>query len=106
MNIIKELPKIYKNNIDKNINNNKQLYYSGYSNNNTIINTNSDIDVDLLIDGIFNNKTKVYNIPIIINTSNKIYDTYLVARTSNYLLTINQERIFIKDIISIKRKNP
>ena len=102
MDIIKKLPKIYQNSIDKKISNNKELYYSAYSKNDSVSNT----DIDLLIDGIFNNKTKVYNIPVIINTINKSYDTYLVARTSSYLLTIDQERILIKNIISIKRKNP
>ena len=70
--IIKKLPKIYQNSIDKKISNNKELYYSAYSKNDSVSNT----DIDLLIDGIFNNKTKVYNIPVIINTSNKSYETY------------------------------
>ena len=38
--------------------------------------------------------------------STKVYDTFLVARTSTYLLTIDQDRIKIDDIVFIKRKNP
>ena len=101
MNIIKKLPKIYQNNIDKKINNNKEIYYSKYSNK-----EERTSDIGLLLDGIFNSDKSVYNIPVIINTSNKSYDTYLVARTNSYILTIDQEKIYIKDIISIKRKNP
>lgn len=101
MNIIKKLPKIYQNNIDKKINNNKEIYYSKFSNKDE-----RTSDIGLLLDGIFNTDKNVYNIPVIINTSNKSYDTYLVARTSSYILTIDQKKIYIKDIISIKRKNP
>lgn len=101
MNIIKKLPKIYQNNIDKKINNNKEIYYSKFSNKDE-----RTSDIGLLLDGIFNTDKNVYNIPVIINTSNKSYDTYLVARTSSYILTIDQEKIYIKDIVSIKRKNP
>lgn len=102
MNIIKKLPKIYQNSIDKKINNNRELYYSGYSDNERVVNK----DIGLLIDGLFNNEKKVYNIPVIIDTSNKSYDTYLVARTKDYILTINRDKIPIDEIISIKIKNP
>lgn len=104
MSIIKKLPKIYQNNIDKKINNNKEVYCSFRQDNNIEVQEKSDIS--LIIDGIFNNERSVYNIPVIIKTSTKVYDTFLVARTSSYLLTIDQDRINIKDIYSIKRKNP
>ncbi len=99
--IIKKLPKVYQNDINKKINNNKEIYYSSAKKNKI-----EKEDIELIIDGLFNKEHNVYNIPVVINTSNKVYDTYLVARTSNYLLTIDQDRIDYNDIISIKRKNP
>lgn len=104
MNIIKKLPKIYQNNIDKRINNNREVYYS-FSNNNNSVNVNCS-NINSTLDDIFNSDRAIYNIRVIINTNNKVYDTYLVARTSTYLLTINQERIPIKDIVSVQIKNP
>lgn len=108
MNIIKKLPKIYQNDISKPIKNNKEAFYSFSSNNSnedrTITMTISDIE--LILDGIFNGVKQAFNVPVVIKTSTKTYDTFLILRTSSYLLTIDQDRIRIEDIISIKRKNP
>ncbi len=100
MNIIKKLPEIFKNNIDKKISNNREVYCSFFNNN------LNDKDINSLIEELFNSDRAVYNIRVIVNTNNKVYDTYLVARTSTYLLTIDEERILIKDITSIQIKNP
>lgn len=107
MNIIKKLPKIYQNKINKKIKNNKEVYYISLSNNKeeNVTKTN-DIDIELILDGIFSGKRQAYNIPVIIKTNTKVYDTFLVARTSNYILTIDQDRIKPEEIIYIKRKNP
>lgn len=108
MNIIKKLPKIYQNDINKKIKNNKETFYSYYSNNKkeNTINFMSTSDIELFLDGIFNGIKQVYNVPVIIQTNTKVYDTYLVLRTPKYLLTIDQDRIRIEDIILLKRKNP
>ena len=104
MSIIKELPKIYQNDIDKKITNNKEVFYSLTDSSRNLKMDHEDISI--MIDGIFNGEHQVYNIPVIIKTSTKVYDTYIVARTNSYLLTIDRDRISINDIISIKRKNP
>lgn len=103
MNIIKKLPKIYQNHIDKKINNNREMFCSFSLKEKNNINNE---DIELLLDGLFNGKRNVYNIPVIIKTIKKTYDTFLVARNSSYILTIDQEKIPINDIVSIKRKNP
>ncbi len=106
MNIIKKLPKIYQNDINKIIKNNRETFYSYSPNSNERTSTMTLSDIELILDGIFNGIKQVFNIPVIIKTSTKVYDTYLVLRTPTYLLTIDQDRIRIEDIISIKRKNP
>ena len=106
MNIIKKLPEIFKNNIDKKINNNKEVYYSFINNNLDNENNLNDKNINDVIDELFNSDRVVYSIRVIISTNSKVYDTYLVARTSTYLLTIDEERILIKDIISLQIKNP
>lgn len=108
MNIIKKLPKIYQNDINKPIKNNKETFYSYSSNKNERISTDTMMpsDIELILDGIFNGIRQPYNVPVIIKTSTKVYDTFLVLRTPAYLLTLDQDRIRIEDIISIKRKNP
>ena len=95
MNIIKKLPEIFKNNIDKKINNNKEVYYSFINNNLDNENNLNDKNINDVIDELFNSDRVVYSIRVIISTNSKVYDTYLVARTSTYLLTIDEERIFI-----------
>lgn len=105
MKIIKKLPKIYQNEIDKKIKNNREAYYS-LSNHDNKTKTIESSDVDLVIDGIFSGFHHAFNIPVLIHTNNKDYDTYLIARTSDYVLTIDHDRIRIPEILSIKRKNP
>ena len=104
MNIIKKLPKIYQNDIDKKFSNNEEIFYS-FSDSSRNVKMNYE-DISIIINGIFNGEHQVYNIPVIIKTSSKVYDTYVIARTNNYLLTIDRDKININDIISIKRKNP
>lgn len=106
MNIIKKLPKIYQNDINKPIRNNKEAFYSYSNSNHDRTSTMNVEDIELFLDGIFHGVKQVYNVPVIIKTSTKVYDTFLVLRTPTYLLTIDQDRIKIEDIISIQRKNP
>lgn len=104
MSIIKKLPKIYQNNIDKKFKNNKEFFYSFAPKEENI--SMSTSDVLLILDGIFNAEIPTYSIPVVIGTNNKVYDTYLVARTSSFILTIDRDKIRIEDIIYIQRKNP
>lgn len=107
---MKKLPKIYQNTITKKINNNKTTCYLK-----NITNDNSDrenivamnnISVNSFIDDIFNSTGYAFNIPIIIKTNNNIYETSLIAKRNGYVLTFDNDKIYIEDIISIKRKNP
>lgn len=105
--IIRKLPKIYQNDINKKINNNKKTYHLKYNNNEEEVVTDmNNEDVNKVIDSIFNTTGYAFNINVIIKTINKTYDTSLIAKRNGYILTLDNDRIKIDDIISIKRKNP
>jgi len=108
--IIKKLPKIYQNDINKKINNNKTTYHVKNSNieenSNRSLKEMTNIEVNQIIDNIFNTTGYAFNTKVIIKTDNKIYNTSLIAKRNGYILTIDRDKIKIDDIISIKRKNP
>lgn len=104
---IKKLPKIYQNTINKQINNNKKVYYINGNSKQEIKNDNMNQNqIDLVIDGIFNDDGFAFNIPVIIKTNTKTYETSLITRTNEYLLTFDKHKIKVSDIIYIQRKNP
>ena len=104
---IKKLPKIYQNNIDKKINNNEKTYYVKNNNNNFSRNSmTNESDIEDIIDEIFLEDGYSFNKQVIIETNTKTYDTSIITRTNGYLLTMDNDKIKIEDIVSIKRKNP
>lgn len=102
---LQKLPNIYKNTIDKRINNNMEKCMVNDNNNYEINDSNMNkIEINSYIEDLFSSNTYIFNIPVIIKTNDMTYDTYLATKTNNYLLTIENEKIIIDDIISIKRK--
>lgn len=105
---IKKLPKIYQNTIDKNINNNKKTYYIRNKTSEESIGaeTMTQDQIDSVLDDIFNDIGYSFNIPVIIKTNTKTYETSLITRTNGYLLTFDNHKIRIDEIVYIQRKNP
>lgn len=102
---MKKLPKIYQNEITKNINNNKKYCYLEEERSipSEKVEKMNSISVKEELDNIFSGFGYSYNIPIIIKTSSKEYKTSLVSRTKNNVVTIENEIIPITEIISIER---
>lgn len=96
---MKKLPKVYKNNIDKNIKNNKSLCYVKEENTKNVQVSNNLISEQL--ETIFSGKGYSYNIPVTIKTKNNIYNTSLITKTNNYIVTLDNDLIRIDDITSI-----
>lgn len=96
---MKKLPKIYQGDFDKEIKNNKELAYVSNS-----IDTDIVSDVASTIDKLFSSTRHIFNIPVIIKTKDKEYDTKIAGRVKNYIITLDNNVIFIKDIISISEK--
>ncbi len=101
----KELPKMYQNKINKDINNTQKLY-SSFSNN---INDYEErtavkypnVSINKKIDNIFSAYDYVYKADVTIVTDNNKLKKTIVARDNNNLITIDNEYIPISIIRDI-----
>ncbi len=89
----KELPKVFKNNITKPINNNKTVYYGA----NDRVADNKITDIDKLF-----KQNKIYRTNVKIKTDSKELETKIIGRSTKHLITINNELIPINSIISLE----
>lgn len=97
----KELPKMYRCSINKEINNIQNIYSSFNSEENIRnINKNS-IDIENKINSIFNSPNFVYKADVTIVLENKVIKKRIIAKKNNNLITIDNELIPIKLIKDI-----
>lgn len=96
---MKELPKIYKNKINKKINHSSTVYYSGMNSY-----EKEKIDVLSFLDNLFREGGHIFNKALLIKTKDKVYDTAIISRSGDYIYTLSDEKILIKDILSIEKK--
>ncbi len=99
---MKELSKIYVNNIKK-INNNEEVYYS-YKDNKKDENDYNDInkfDMQKRIDTLFRSSDFIYKKKFHIKTKYGEKDYDIISKSYDYLLTIDGERIYIDNILEI-----
>lgn len=95
---MKELPKVYVNPIEKNLQNNKDLFYSRL-----MSDRKGTKDVMREIDYIFHSKDFVYKSRVEITTHEGIIETTLIGKTQTSLLTMDGKRIPITEIEDIKK---
>lgn len=98
-----KIPKIYVNKIDKNIDNNKKIYYSIYDKEEVI--TEEIINPKQMqnyINDLFKSRDFVYKKKFLIKTKDYEKEYTIISKSMDYLLTINGDKIYIKDIIDIK----
>ena len=98
---MKKLPKVYVSPIDKDLQNNKQLFYSKLSEESQ--NTKSVIQK---INDIFHSRNFVYKKDVLVTTKIGSKVISLVGRTNDALLSLDKEKILISDIIEIKEYDP
>ena len=98
---MKKLPKIYQNEITKSIKNNKTVFR--FKNEETNSSLEEDKTITDTIEEIFNGIGYSYNIPVTIRTKEKTYKTTLVSKTKNNIVTIDNEVIPIKEIITLEK---
>jgi len=96
---MKKLPKIYKNEINKIINNNKEYCYLKNESN-----SDNTISIEEKLDMIFHGMGYPYNKKVEIITKDRNYQTSLITRTRNNIITLDNKTIPIKDIISLDIK--
>ncbi len=99
---MKELPKVFANKIDKDINNTQDIFYGSISKFNNIRNSNKQ-DIIRKINNIFKSSNHVYKSLVKISYENRVEEKVIVGRTNNYLITINKEYIKISDILDIEK---
>ena len=96
---MKELPKVYANKIEKNIDNNKEMYDSRIEDN------CRGIDVLKKIDRIFHSKDFVYKKRVIITLKEQELEAILIGRNESSIFTLDNKVIRISDVLDIKKKD-
>ena len=105
---MKELPKMYRNKIEREINNNEKIFCTMYNTTNDIENKREDRNirnnnktVEQKIADIFNSPNYIYKIDVVIKTDTDTKNKRIVGKTKTNLITIDSEYIPINTIRDI-----
>lgn len=103
---MKELPKMYHNNIDKEILNNERVYSTleGKKDDSRKISNNpskNNYTVEQKIYNIFNSPNYIYKIDVVITTDTEQLRKRIVGKTKTNLITMDNEYIPINTIRDI-----
>lgn len=103
-----ELPRMYHNKIDKDLNNNERVFSTLDSNNmhtnittNNFINNRNNLTVEQKIVNIFNSPNYIYKIDVVIVTDNNKVIKRIIGKNKNNLITMDNEYIPINTIRDI-----
>ena len=100
---MKDLPKVFQNNIDKKFNNNSSVYYS--SNDNRSLNKEEIKDNRTIlqkINEIFSSPNYVYKANVEITLKDKRVTKRIIGRNKDFIITMDNTLIPISDIVDIK----
>ena len=97
---MKDLPKVFRNNIDKKFNNNSSIYYSSRSSN--IEEVKDNRTVLQKINEIFSSPNYVYKANVEITLKDKKVTKRIIGRNKDFIITMNNTLIPVNDIIDIK----
>ncbi len=102
-----KLPKVFRNNNTGVVKNNLEQYYSKEDTPNNLELNNKDsmrpIIIKKKINDLFNSNSFIYKVNAIVTTKDGDKECTLIARNNDSLLTINNERILIDEIIDIRK---
>ena len=93
-----QMPNIFKPGINKKLNNNDRVYYSGLNENNLRSAVNNSNNRNIVNDVLINKK---YSIVYKIVTKNNVYNEKIVDRMGQNIILSNNKVIPVNDIISI-----
>jgi len=100
---MKDLPKVFQNNVDKKFNNNSSVYYSSNDNRSSNIEEVKDNRTILQkINEIFSSPNYVYKANVEITLKDKKVTKRIIGRNKDFLITMDNTLIPISDIIDIK----
>lgn len=94
---MKDLPKVFANQIKKDINPSQNFYYGNN------YNMKKDIDVLKKIDNIFSDRNYIYKSIVKITTNKGINEETIIGKTKDSLITMNGNLIKINSIIDIEK---
>ena len=96
---MKDLPKVFANPIDRNINNNRTLSYGSLMEERKF---RDEYAIEQKINNLFKNNDKIYAIDCIITFANYEEKYTIIGKTGNSLVTKTEKLIPIKDIYDIE----
>lgn len=96
---MKDLPKVFANKIDENINKSQNLFYGSERN----ISKGNNINIDKKVNDIFSDIHHVYKSRVRISTNTDILEKTIVGKTKTSLITIEGELIPINSILDIEK---
>ena len=94
-----ELPKVFQNKIDHDINNEQKTFVSFGDRNNYIGDTFISVKD---IDNILNSKHHIIKSKVKIYLDGKIINTNIVSRNNNYIITYDNQKIPISSVKKIE----
>ncbi len=106
----KKLPEVFHNNIDKKLYNNEDVFYSVKDNKiidkkeNQKNDTTIKKSIKQKINEIFASSSYVYKANVVIKTNDGTIRKRIIGRNSKYLITMDNEKILINDIIDIEKE--
>ena len=101
---MKKLPEIFVNNINKKISHNEEVFYSYKNKDDRKIEETKIYDLNYIqnkINTLFKSNDFIYKKTFHIKTKNMEGDFIIIWKSYDYLLTIDGNKIIIKDILEI-----
>ncbi len=96
----KKLPQVFQVPINNKLKNNKEVYYSNYSEDTS----SNQSDVKLIVEQLFKTTGYVFRTKLKIITNNNTYETSIMAKTNKGIVTINNIFIPYEEIKQIITK--
>lgn len=105
---MKELPKMYRNTINKEINNNEKVFSTMDNSGNNVKDKNlsvvkdkNNFTIEQKIANIFNSPNYIYKVDVVVVTDKETQKKRIVGRTKTNLITMDKEYIPINTIRDI-----
>lgn len=105
---MKELPKMYRNTINKEINNNEKVFSTMDNSGNNVKDKNlsvvkdkNNFTIEQKIANIFNSPNYIYKVDVVVVTDTETQKKRIVGRTKTNLITMDKEYIPINTIRDI-----
>lgn len=96
---MKELPKVFHNDLNKDFKNNDNVFYSNERSKEENIDTRNVLQK---INDIFSSPNYVYKANVEIVLRDKTINKRIIGRNKNYIITMDNELIPVTDIIDIR----